>query len=287
MQALVFYLVYPILYLITALPFRVLYILSDGFYFLFWISGYRKDVVLENLRNSFPEKTEAEIISLAKEYYRYLCDLTLETLKTMHMTEEEARKRCIYRKSEWLDKMYEEKKSILIVLGHYGNWEWAGPSFSLGTKYQLVVVYRPLSQPYFEKMMSGMRTKFGTKITPVEQTLRQMVANRKEVTATALIADQAASSANSYWTTFLHQDTLVFNGPEKLAVKFNYPVVYMNIRRIKRGYYELTPELLVEDPSKTKDGEILDAFTKRLEQEIIRDPVVWLWSHKRWKYKKE
>jgi KDO2-lipid IV(A) lauroyltransferase len=287
MQAVVFYLVYPILYLVTALPFQILYKLSDGFYYLFWISGYRKKVVLENLRNSFPEKTEAEIISLAKSYYRYLCDLTLETLKTMHMTEAQARERCVYRQADWLQKLWEEKKSILIVLGHYGNWEWAGPSFSLNTNYQLIVVYRPLSQPYFEEMMVRMRTKFNTKIVPVEQTLRMMVANRKEITATALIADQAASSANSYWTTFLHQDTLVFNGPEKLAVKFDYPVVYMNVRRLKRGYYELTPELLIEKPSETKHGEILEAFTKRLEQEIIKDPVIWLWSHRRWKYKKE
>ncbi|MBI3482327.1 MAG: lysophospholipid acyltransferase family protein [Bacteroidetes bacterium] len=232
MQRIVFYLVYPFLYLIAALPFGALYKLSDVFYYLFWISGYRKKVVFENLRKSFPEKSGAEILSLAKSYYRYLCDLTLETLKTMHMTESQARERCIYRKADWLDKMHEEKKSILIVMGHYGNWEWAGPSFTLNTKYQLVVIYRPLSNVYFEEMMVGMRTKFGTRITPVEQTLREMVANRKKVTATALIADQAASSANSYWTTFLHQDTSVFNGPEKLAVKFNYPVVYINVKRI-------------------------------------------------------
>ncbi len=286
MQRIVFYLVYPILYLITALPFWALYLLSDGFYYLFWISGYRKKVVLENLRNSFPEKSEQEITALAKAYYSYLCDLTLETLKTMHMTERQARERCVYRRAEWLDKMCEEKKSIIIVMGHYGNWEWAGPSFTLNTKYQLVVIYRPLSNLYFEKMMVGMRTKFGTRITPVEQTLRDMVANRKNVTATALIADQAASSANSYWTTFLHQDTSVFNGPEKLAVKFNYPVVYMNIKRIRRGYYELIPELLFVNPKETKEGEILEKFSQRLEEEIHRDPVIWLWSHRRWKHKR-
>jgi len=286
MQRIVFYLVYPILYLITALPFWALYLLSDGFYYLFWISGYRKKVVLENLRNSFPEKSEQEITALAKAYYSYLCDLTLETLKTMHMTERQARERCVYRRAEWLDKMCEEKKSIIIVMGHYGNWEWAGPSFTLNTKYQLVVIYRPLSNLYFEKMMVGMRTKFGTRITPVEQTLRDMVANRKNVTATALIADQAASSANSYWTTFLHQDTSVFNGPEKLAVKFNYPVVYMNIKRIRRGYYELIPELLFDNPKDTKEGEILEKFSQRLEQEIHRDPVIWLWSHRRWKHRR-
>ena len=171
-------------------------------------------------------------------------------------------------------------------MGHYGNWEWAGPSFSLHTNYQLVVIYRPLTNPYFDKMLIRMRTKFGTKITPVNQTLRDMVANRKSVTATAFIADQAATSSNSYWTTFLHQDTAVFNGPEKLAVKFNYPVVYMNIQRTKRGYYDLTPELLFSHPNETKENEILEVFTKRLEKDIINDPVIWLWSHRRWKHKR-
>jgi KDO2-lipid IV(A) lauroyltransferase len=270
----------------TALPFWAIYLISNVFYYLFWLSGYRKNVVFENLRNSFPQKSEAEIISLAKSYYRYLCDLTLETLKTLHMTERQARERCVYHRADWLDKMCEENKSIIIVMGHYGNWEWAGPSFTLNTKYQLVVIYRPLSNPYFENMMVGMRTKFGTKITPAEQTLRAMVANRKNVTATALIADQAASTANAYWTKFLNQDTNVYNGPEKLAVKFNYPVVYMNIKRVKRGYYELTPELLFENPATTQEGEILEKFTRRLEQEIIKDPVIWLWSHRRWKHKR-
>ncbi|HCW06808.1 MAG TPA: lipid A biosynthesis acyltransferase [Cytophagales bacterium] len=287
MQAVVFYLIYPLLYLIASLPFWAMYKLSDVFYLLFWMSGYRREVVFTNLRNSFPEKTEEEIVALAKSYYRYLCDLTLETLKTLTMTSKEAKERCVYHSTLWLEKMFDEKKSIIIVMGHYGNWEWAGPTFTLNTKYQLNVIYRPLSNPYFEKMMTRMRTKFGTKITPANQTLREMVASRNSLTATAFIADQAATTANSYWTTFLNQDTAVFNGPEKLAVKFNYPVVYMNIKRTKRGYYDLTPELLFENPASAKEGEILEIFTKRLEQEIIRDPVIWLWSHKRWKHKRD
>jgi KDO2-lipid IV(A) lauroyltransferase len=253
---------------------------------LFRISGYRKDVVLQNLRNSFPEKSEKEIQELCKAYFRYLCDLTLETLKTITTTAEEAKERCVYHPADWLEKMYEEKKSFIIVMGHYGNWEWAGPSFSLNTKYQLLVIYRPLSNPYFDKMMVKTRTKFGTKITPVNQTLRDMVANRKSVTATAFIADQAATTSNAYWTTFLNQDTSVFNGPEKLAVKFNYPVVYMKIKRTRRGYYELTPELLFETPANTAEGEILEAFTRHLERDILEDPIIWLWSHKRWKHKR-
>ena len=162
----------------------------------------------------------------------------------------------------------------------------AGPTFTLNTRFQLVVIYRPLSNPYFEKMLAGMRTRFGTRITPVNLTLRDMVANRSQglITATAFIADQTASRENAYWTTFLQQDTAVFTGPEKLAVKFNYPVVYMNVQRLQRGYYAVFPELLFAEPKNTIPGEISEAFTKRLEREILIDPTIWLWSHRRWKH---
>jgi len=205
------------------------------------------------------------------------------------MTEQEAREHCVYNQADWLDKMYDNKKSVIITLGHYGNWEWAGTSFTLNSRIQLVGIYRTLSNPYFEKMLSGMRTRFGTRITPVNLTLRDMVANRAQglITATAFIADQTASRENAYWTTFLHQDTAVFTGPEKLAVKFNYPVVYMNVRRLRRGYYDVFPELLFADPKNTALDEISEAFTKRLEREILVDPSIWLWSHRRWKHKRQ
>jgi len=284
MQAFLFYLTYPFIYLIASLPFRALYAVSDFLYYILKLTGYRRKVVLKNLRNSFPEKSPEEIDKACESFYRYLCDLILETLKTLRMTEREAKEHCVFHKTEWLDKLYQEKKSILIVMGHYGNWEWAGPSFTLNTGFQLVVIYRPLSNPYFEKMMSTMRTKFGTRITPVNNTLRDMVANRKNLTATAFIADQTAAPESALWTKFLNQDTAVFTGPEKLAKKFNYPVVYMNVCRVRRGYYEIMPELLFAEPKDTADGEISEAFTKRLEQEIIRDSSTWLWSHRRWKH---
>jgi Kdo2-lipid IVA lauroyltransferase/acyltransferase len=282
--AIVFYLTYPLIYLIASLPFTFLYKISDFLYYILKLTGYRKEVVLKNLRNSFPEKSPEEINNACESFYRYLCDLVLETLKTLKMTEKEAKEHCLFHYPQWLKNLYSENKSIMVVMGHYGNWEWAGPSFTLHTNYQLVVIYRPLSNPYFEKMMTGMRTKFGTRITPVNNTLRDMVANRGKVTATAFIADQTASPENAFWTKFLNQDTAVFTGPEKLARKFNYPVVYMNVKRIRRGYYEITPELLFMEPKDTRDGEISEAFTKRLEEEIILDPSTWLWSHKRWKH---
>jgi KDO2-lipid IV(A) lauroyltransferase len=284
MQALWFYLVYPFAFLIAILPYRLLYSFSDFLYLLIRLSGYRRKVVIKNLKNSFPEKSAKEIEQLANQFYRYLCDLALETFKTLRMNEADTLERVKFHNTGWLDKFHEQKKSIIIVMGHYGNWEWAGPSFTLTTKFQLVVIYRPLSNEYFEKMMTGMRTRFGTRITPVEKTLRDMVAYRNEITATAFIADQTATRKGAYWTTFLNQDTAVFTGPEKLARKFNYPVVYMNVVRKGRGFYDITPELLFENPANSEENEVSEVFTKRLEQEIKKDPVPWLWSHKRWKH---
>lgn len=286
MQGFLFYITYPFIYLIAILPFGAVYKLSDLLYHLLWLSGYRKEVVFKNLHNSFPEKNKNEIEGIAKSYYRYLCDLILETLKTLRMSEAVSKERCTFHNTEWLNKLKAEGKSFIIVMGHYGNWEWAGPSFTLFTGYQLVVIYRPLSNIYFEKMMCSMRTRFGTRITPVNLTLRDMVANRGSVTATAFIADQTATQKNAYWTTFLNQDTAVFTGPEKLATKFNYPVVYMNVQRPKRGYYEVFPELLISDPKNTSENEISEAFMKRLEKEILINPTIWLWSHRRWKHRK-
>ena len=286
MQAIFFYVTYPFIYLVAVLPFSVLYKLSDVLYYLLRLSGYRKAVVYQNLRNSFPDKNEAEIDLIGKSYFRYLCDLILETLRTHRMNEQESRERCTFHRTDWLDKMQADGKSFIIVMGHYGNWEWAGPSFTLNTGFQLVVIYRPLSNVYFERMMCKMRTRFGTKITPVNLTLRDMVANRGSVTATAFIADQTATKENAYWTNFLNQDTAVFTGPEKLATKFNYPVVFMNVSRPKRGYYEVFPELLIPDPKSTSENEISEKFMNRLEKEILKDPTIWLWSHRRWKHKR-
>ncbi len=286
MQAISFYVVYPFIFLIASLPFWALYKVSDFLYHILRITGYRREVIVENLKKSFPQKNSDEISALADSYNRYLCDLIVETLKTLRTTEKDARERCSFHTPEWLLKFQKEKRSIILVMGHQGNWEWAGPSFTLNTGYQLVVIYRPLSNTYFDKMMVRMRTKFGTRITPVNQTLRDMVAHRSELTATAFIADQSAPSDKSHWMTFLNQDTSVFTGPEKLGTKFNYPIVYINVKRPRRGYYEVVPELMFANPKETSENEITEAFMRRLEVDITVEPAIWLWSHRRWKYQR-
>jgi KDO2-lipid IV(A) lauroyltransferase len=285
MHALAYYLTYPFVYLIASLPFPALYALSDGLAgILRWV-GYRKDVIKTNLRNSFPEKSEAEIRVIYKQFYSYLCDLMLETIKTMRMTEEEYQQRVILKNPEVMRDLFAKGKSVVLMLGHCGNWEWFGPCMSLNTDFQLVVVFRPLTNPYHDRMMTSWRTRFGTEITPVQQTLRTMVSNKNRMTMTAFISDQAAP-IGAYWTNFLHQDTSVFTGAEKVASKFGYPVVYLHAARPKRGHYTITTEVLYPDPSQTKENEISEGFTRRLEQDIVADPVIWLWSHKRWKNKR-
>jgi len=254
---------------------------------IYYIVGYRKAVVVGNLKNSFPDYSDQQIKMVTKKYYRYLCDLLLEALKTITWEEKDVKKRVKMYDVEMVDSLYDKGKSVLIVMGHLGNWEWAGPCFNLHCKHNLFVVYHPLSNPYFEKVFQGSRTKFNTGIIPRVNTLREMIANRKALNATALIADQAPTPINAaLWVDFLNQDTPVFNGPEKLAKKLDQAVVYMRVVRVRRGYYEVRPKLLAEFPKDAPDQSITKAFINTLEQDICEQPEAWLWSHRRWKHKR-
>lgn len=289
MSTIGFYLALPFLYLISILPFPLFYLVSDGIYLLLYrVIGYRKKVVYENLKNSFPEKTHEELKKIEKQFYHYLVDLFLETLKTLTISKEEAIKRCALNPQAiaLFNDLYAQKQSCILVMGHYGNWEWAGNTFSLINKQQLYVIYHPLTNKHFDKLMYDMRTRFGSKLYAMKDTMRGMISNRNEINATAFIADQTPSPENAYWTTFLNQDTPVFWGTEKIAQKLNYPVVYVTINRVKRGYYEVNAEILVTEPKNTKEGEISELHTRQLEKDIKAQPEIWLWSHRRWKHKR-
>jgi len=284
-----YYIVLPFIYLLSALPFRALYFLSNGMYvFLYHITGYRKKVVITNLKNSFPEKTEDEINAICKQYYSYLCDLFLETFKTLTISKKSMLKHCYFHPEaqKLFDRLADENKSVILVLGHLGNWEWAGNTFSLCCRHQLYVIYHPLRNKQFDGLMYKMRSHFGTKLIAKKDTFRTMLAQKGELNATAFIADQTPFPDNAYWVRFLNQDTPVFKGTEIIAKKINYPIVYVNVNRIKRGYYELNAEMLCEKPAATADEEITLMHTRRLEQDIIARPETWLWSHKRWKHKR-
>lgn len=256
---------------------------------LHYLVGYRKDVVLQNLRNSFPDKTEAEIQAICKKFYKYLCDLFLEVFKTLTISKPAMAKHCWFDPAtkELVKKLGTENRSFIMVLGHLGNWEWAGNTFSMELPHQLYVIYHPLTNKNVDKLMYDMRTRFGTKLIAMKDTFREVLSKRNELFSPAFIADQTPASAEkAYWTRFLNQDTAVFRGPAAIARKTGYPVVYASIKRIKRGYYEMFGELVVDDPKSVSEEELLDMYTKKLERDIIAQPEVWLWSHRRWKLKK-
>ena len=289
MQAVGFYLALPFLYLISILPPWLLYGFSDVVGFLVYdVAGYRKGVVTGNLQRSFPEKSEAERKLIMRRFYHYLCDLFLETFKTLTMSRDFALKHCSFDDEalKLFNHYFESKKSVIIVMGHFGNWEWAGNTFSLQCRQQLYVIYHPLANPHYNRLIINMRMRFGTKLIAMKDTFRTMAMQRKEITSTAFIADQTPSPERAYWTTFLHQDTPVFLGTEAIARKLNYPVVFASVKRMKRGYYKIFAETLFETPSLTADGQISEAHTRKLELEIQKQPEIWLWSHRRWKHKR-
>ncbi len=289
MEALVYFLVIPFIYLISLLPFPLLYGFSNFVYFIFYrVVGYRKDVVLQNLRNSFPEKNEAAINKICSDYYHYLCDLFLETFKTLTISEKEMLKRCKFSPDALtlFNKYAAENQSVILVMGHFGNWEWAGNTFSLVGKHQLYVIYHPLRNKRFDQLMYRMRSRFGSRLIPMKETYKEMLSNRGGLNATAFISDQTPQPNNAYWTTFLNQDTPVFKGVEIISRKLNFPVIYARIARIKRGFYEIQAELLVEKPAETIDDQLSEMHTRTLEADIIKQPEIWLWSHRRWKHKR-
>jgi KDO2-lipid IV(A) lauroyltransferase len=280
----------PFIYLISVLPFPILYFASYIVYvIIYYFVGYRKDVVYQNLKLSFPEKTSEEISKLAKDFYRYFCDLLLETFKTLTISKNSMLRHCsIDEKSlALLNKLASEGQSILLVLGHKGNWEWAGNTFSLLSSYKLFVIYHPLANPYFDRLMYNMRSKFGTKLIPMADTFREMVKHKSELTATAFIADQTPQPDNAHWMNFLNQDTPVFLGTEKIATKMKRLVLFVSVQKIKRGYYQLViDENDIMNPNNFSAGELTESHTKKLEKDIRQQPETWLWTHRRWKHKR-
>ncbi|MEO5888904.1 MAG: lysophospholipid acyltransferase family protein [Ferruginibacter sp.] len=289
MSAIIYYLSLPLIYLLSLLPFPLLYLFSDGLYILlYYVIGYRKKVVFTNLKNAFPEKTTPEILDLQKEFYHYFCDLSVETFKTLTISRKQMLRHCSMEpQAEALfNQLAEDNKSIIIVMGHQGNWEWAGNTFSICCRHHLYVIYHPLSNKYFNGLICKMRKRFGTGLIPMKDTFRDMIKNRNELSATAFIADQSPNPSKAHWMNFLNQDTPVFMGTEKIAQKIKYPIVFVSIKKLTRGYYTLKAELLQSPPYTGTDGNITETHSRKLEADIIAQPETWLWTHKRWKHKR-
>lgn len=290
MGSLLFYIFYGINWLITLLPLRVLYLFSDiAFIFLYHYPSYRKKVVFENLRKSFPEKSEEEIRSIARKFYRHFADQFVEVLKLTHMSNRQLSRRMKFLNPELTEKICDSGRDVVVVHSHYNNWEWLTTSYPMYTKYRGVGVYKPLQNKHFEKFMNKLRSRNDADLAPMNLIVRQIINNQsKNIRAQyGFIADQTPAKAEiEYYTTFLNQETPVFLGIEKIARKYNMAVVILNVEKIKRGYYTVKSELLFEKTDGLPQYMVTNTHVKRLEEIIRRKPEYWIWTHRRWKYKK-
>ncbi len=272
--------------MISLLPFWALYCLSDLLFFLlYYVIGYRKKVVYENLRNSFPNKTNEEIEKIAKKFFIFLADMIVETIKMRTITADEVKKRIVVHATQEVYRHLEQGRPVIGTTGHYSNWELGIHRLSLMLNDPLLIIYKPLSNKGFEKIFNRMRSRFNARMVPMKQTLREIIACKNMPHMSMFLSDQTpARSESNYFAPFLGQETLMFLGMEKIARATNFPVVYCHINRLKRGYYECTFETLFEAPASTADYEITLAYNKHLEKIIHDKPEHWLWSHRRWKH---
>ncbi len=289
MKKIAYYIFFVATWLITLLPLRVLYLFSDFlFLILYYFPSYRRNIVEKNLRNSFPEKEDAELKIIARRFYRHLADLFIESLKVLHMNAKQISRRFRFRDMTLINRFYSEGRDVVAVCSHYNNWEWLS-SMPLFSPFTAMTVYKPLKNKYFDNLMLHLRSKFGVVPAPMESVLREIVRHRKEKkqTITAFIADQTPTPRDhSYWTQFLNQDTSFFLGTEKIAVMFNMPVIFVHIIKVKRGYYEVEVTLLAENPADEQPGSVTEKHVHKLEEVIKAQPEFWLWSHRRWKHKR-
>ena len=271
-------------------PLRVLYVLSDLIYpLVYYVVGYRREVVRKNLENSFPEKSVEEIVKIEKQFYRHFCDYVMETVKLLHISDDEMRRRMRFTNSEYIEKLRSDGRPIFLYLGHQGNWEyiisitmWTSPKFTTGQ------IYHPLSNKAMDKLIYRLRSRFNTVGIPQKQALRTIVTMVRDGKQPLLgfIADQRPPRRpEPEWMTFLNQDTPIITGGEAMGRKLNAHFVYGSMKCVRRGYYELTfhPIHPVED----EECGYSKQYMRMLEQDIKAQPHLYLWTHKRWRWKRE
>jgi KDO2-lipid IV(A) lauroyltransferase len=289
MGAVIFYIFYGLNWIFTLLPLRVLYVFSDFLYLiLYYVISYRRKVVAENLRNSFPEKSAGELKAIEKKFYRHLADLFIEILKLTHMSKQQSLDRMKVVNVELMERLHAEGRDVIAVIGHYNNWEWL-KSLIFHTPYQTVSIYKPLRNRHFDQFLLGLRKREGMILTPMSLIVREIIEARKAGRRCiySFLTDQTPPRADiKYWTKFLNQDTPVYLGTEKIASKYDMAVIFFNVRKLKRGYYQYTAELLFEHAAGLPEYEITERHVRRLEEIIRENPEYWIWSHRRWKHKK-
>ncbi len=291
-EKILFGIIYGLTYLLSLLPLCVLYIIADGIYLLVYkVVGYRKKLVRKNLTDSFPDKSQKEIIDIEKKFYHFLADYVVETLKLLSVSKKEMRRRVTYSNLHYMNDAEAKGQSVTILLGHYCNWEWVTTiGMFIDKKTFGGQIYHILENKVMDKFFLILRERMGPKCVPMSEILRRRVECHRDgrVMVMGYIADQVPFWNNiHYWTDFLNHDTPVLTGAETITKRFNDRAIYLNISRPRRGYYHIDLQLLADESKNIPDWEITEAFTRALEKSIQRAPQYWLWTHNRWKRTRE
>jgi Kdo2-lipid IVA lauroyltransferase/acyltransferase len=279
---------YLIIIPISALPYGLIYLFSNFIFFiLFRVLNYRSNVIENNLKKSFPNKNNQEINLLKREFYKHFADIIIESLKGFTISKKNISLRLTVQNQELVDHYYTLNKNIILVGGHYNNWEICGQCSPIHCKHDLIAIYKPLSNKFFDKKMRDSREKFGLSMVPMKQAKRYFTSNNTTPFGIIFGSDQSPSNPKkAYWTNFLNQDTGVLFGAEKYSKEFDWPVIYVGITKVKRGHYTVNYQLVSENPNQEKHGSITEKFTNLLEKDILNAPQFYLWTHRRWKHKK-
>jgi KDO2-lipid IV(A) lauroyltransferase len=276
---------YLFVYPLSKLPLSILYLFSSFFAFLLiYIFPYRKKVILKNIENSFPNLTAREHQNIANKFYRHFADLLVEGIKNLTISKEELTKRLIVKNPELMQQLFDQGKNVILVSGHYNNWEWLISSQNFLFPHQAFGIGMPMTSKFWDQKVNNQRQRFGMKVVHAKNYKTAFESYKEKPFAILNLSDQAPPDAEkSYWTTFLNQPTPVLFGTEFMANEYDFSVVFFIVRKRKRGYYELELKLITDNPIELNYGEITEFHTKLLEKEIIQHPEFWLWSHKRWK----
>jgi KDO2-lipid IV(A) lauroyltransferase len=288
----VYYIFVVFCYLLSPLPLRLHYLIADIAYVLIYhVIRYRRRVVWQNLTSSFPEKDEAELRRIERRFYHFLCDYFVETLKLLSFSREELMRRMVFKGVEQIDEMMEQGRSCAVYLGHYGNWEWVSSlPFWVKSNGLCGQIYHPLENKDFDRFFLKLRQRMGAVSIPMNETLRKLMDYRahQQPVVIGYISDQVPLWTNiHHWVDVLNHDTPVLTGAERIARKMNHAVFYMDVRRLRRGYYEVTVKLITRNPQESKEFELTDIYWRMLEETIREAPEYWLWSHNRWKRTRE
>lgn len=290
MQLIVYILLYPLLFLISILPFRLLYIFSDFIYFMIYrVIGYRKKVVRENLAMALPHLSTEERKNIEKKFYSHMCDMFLEMIKTMTISRKEMEKRYKFINLDVYMDLEKKKKSIALLCAHYASYEWV-ISMNYHITFKGYGIYKRISNKYFDKLVHDIRSKFKATLITTKDTISTIEQNQKDgiLGIYGFASDQSPkSSIKSHWSTFMGIETPIHVGAEIISKRLDMNVVFLKTKKVKRGYYEATLEVMSEDAKSIPNFEISDAFIRKVEEQIYEAPEYYLWTHKRWKHKKE